>query len=179
MNEVPLIKQFLRHQSDFMAYLMAITRDFGAAEEVFQNAALVVIEHTEAQEPIRDFRAWAKEIVRRQALYYLRQQENREGRIRPIEPRLLEQIGRTFLEDDTTDQVVNREISALQHCIRQISETARKMLSMRYESRASFQQIAAAVAKTESAVQRALCRIRKSLHDCVRSKVSLSEEASS
>ena len=63
MSDAPLIKQFLQYQADFMSYLMAITRNFDAAEEIFQNAAIVVMERSEEDEPIRDFRAWSKEIV--------------------------------------------------------------------------------------------------------------------
>jgi RNA polymerase sigma-70 factor (ECF subfamily) len=174
-DDAPLIKLFLQHQSDFMAYLMAITRDFTAAEEIFQNAAVVVIERSATREEVRDFRAWAKEVIRRQALLYLRQQSQRARRVRPLEPALLDQIGRAFVEDDTSESVLRREIAALQDCIREVPETGRKMLSLRYEQRASFRQIAAIVKRTEAAVQRALSRLRKSLHDCVRSKVSLSE----
>jgi len=173
MSDTPLIKQFLQHQSDFMAYLMAITRDFNAAEEVFQNAAVVVIEHSESGEEIRNFRAWAKEIVRRQALYYLRQQGRQKKHVRSVEPGLLEQINRVFIEDNTSEPILHREISALQTCIKQVPGSSRKMLAMRYEKRATFKQIAEAVKKTEMAVQRALSRLRRSLHDCVRSKVSL------
>ena len=73
MNDPALIKDLLRHQGDFMAYLMAMVRDLDAAEEIFQNAAVVIMQHSTAAEgPIRDFRAWAKEIVRRQALHYIR-----------------------------------------------------------------------------------------------------------
>ena len=68
MNDPGLIRLLLRHQADFMAYLMAMVHDLDAAEEIFQNAAVVVIQHDVA-EPIRDFRAWAKEVVRRQALH--------------------------------------------------------------------------------------------------------------
>ena len=90
MTDVPLIKRFLQHQSEFMAYLMAITRSFDASEEIFQNAAVVIMEKTDAS--IDDFRAWSKEVVRRQALHYLRKQVQSEKKIKPIEPNLLEQI---------------------------------------------------------------------------------------
>ena len=70
MTDASLIKELLRYQSDFMAYLMAITRDLDAAEEVFQNAAVVVAEKGAGDEEIHNFRAWAKEVVRRQALHH-------------------------------------------------------------------------------------------------------------
>ena len=59
MADEPLIKQLLRQQALFMGYLMAITRDLAAAEEIFQNVAVVVLEQG-PKEAIRDFHAWAK-----------------------------------------------------------------------------------------------------------------------
>ena len=171
MTDVPLIKRFLQHQSEFMAYLMAITRSFDASEEIFQNAAVVIMEKTDAS--IDDFRAWSKEVVRRQALHYLRKQVQSEKKIKPIEPNLLEQITRVFIEDNISDEWRARELSALQNCIAQISEAHREMLSSRYSAKDSFAEIGRRQGKTESAVQRTLSRIRKKLHDCVRSKVQL------
>ena len=101
MNDPSLIRQMLRHQQDFMAYIMAIVHDLHAAEEIFQNAAVVVIEH-DTGEPIRDFRAWAKEIVRRQALRHV-QREGRGSRYQATEPDLLEQIDRVFDEAAADD----------------------------------------------------------------------------
>ena len=176
MSDVPLIKRFLQHQSEFLAYLIAITRDFDAAEEIFQNAALVIIEKTAQQEPVRDFRAWAKEIVRRQALYYLRESNSVSDRVHAIEPQLLEQITRCFVEDESTEPGQRLEVSALRQCISSVEEHQQKMLNLRYERRASFKEIGELLGKSEGAVQRALCRIRKALHDCVRSKVELAME---
>ena len=177
MPDTPLIKQFLQHQSDFMAYLMAITRDLDAAEEVFQNAAVVVIQQSSQDEPIRNFRAWAKEVVRRQALHYLRHHANRTRHVRPVEPGLLEQINRVFVDDNTEDAILQQEVTALRQCIQTVKEPQRTMLALRYGQRASFREIGEVVNKTESAVQRALSRLRKALHHCVRSKVSAAEGA--
>ena len=55
-----------------MGYLYAITRDAELAEEVYQNAAVVIIEKASSDKAIRNFRAWAKEVVRRQALHAIR-----------------------------------------------------------------------------------------------------------
>src|SRR5258706_15517918 len=95
MVDEPLIKQLLRHQGLFMGYLVAITRDLGAAEEIFQNVAVVILEQG-PKEPIRGFHAWAKEIVRRQALHYLR--EKSQAQRRSMAPQLLE---RSFLALDS------------------------------------------------------------------------------
>jgi RNA polymerase sigma-70 factor (ECF subfamily) len=172
MSQTELIRQLLRHQGDFMAYLRAMVHDLDAVEEVFQNAAVVVMQHacTPQAEPIRDFRAWAKQIVRRQALHFLRAR-GRAARAAMVEPELLVQIDRAF-DDDATDAVQRqRELDALRECNTMLPDVQRRMVAMRYESRASFDVIAAAVGRTAAAVQRSLSRTRRVLHDCVQAKL--------
>ena len=155
-----------------MAYLMAMVRDLDAAEEIFQNAAVVVMEHAAAAgEPIRDFRAWAKEIVRRQALHYIRAR-GRDARCPPTEPELLEQIDRAFDEDTTDVAQRQRELDALKNCAGRLPDVQRRMVAMRYEGRASFDAIGLALGRTGAAVQRALSRTRRMLHDCVQSTLT-------
>ena len=174
MPDAPLIKRFLQHQSEFMSYLMAITRNFDAAEEIFQNAAVVVMEQALTPEPIHDFRAWAKEVVRRQALHYW-QKEVRLQQVRSLEPLLLEQITRVFVDDPCDQALAQRETAALRQCLQTIATAQRRMLSLRYEQRASFAEIGQVLGKTEGAVQRSLSRIRKRLHDCVRQRLRWAE----
>ncbi|MBL8794347.1 MAG: sigma-70 family RNA polymerase sigma factor [Planctomycetia bacterium] len=174
MDDGTPIKELLRYQGEFLAYLMAITRDYSAAEEVFQNAAVVIIEGATAGEPIRNFRAWAKEIVRRQALYYLRKQGQQAKHRRPLDLDLFEAISDAFLEEDDGPGV---EVQALRRCLDKVPAPQRRMLAMRYEGRASFEQIAETVGTTAGAVQRALSRLRKALHDCVRTALRTEERA--
>lgn len=174
MTDMPHIKQFLRHESEFMGYLMAMTRDFEAAEEIFQNAAIVVMEKAGQSEPIRDFRAWAKEVVRRQALHYLRTAGRQRSRI--TDPKLLEQISASFLEDETDDGARKRELRALRSCLESVQPPHRRMIALRYERRTSFEAIGAAMGRTAAAVQRAISRVRTSLHRCIRQQLKYDRE---
>ena len=90
MDETPHIQQYLQLRSEFMGYLYAITRDFEFAEEVYQNAAVVVIEQADKSATIRDFRAWAKEVVRRQALHAIRVRDTSAKNARAMSPELLD-----------------------------------------------------------------------------------------
>lgn len=173
MDDPTPIKELLRYQGEFLAYLLAITRDFNAAEEVFQNAAVVIIEGATAGEAIRNFRAWAKEIVRRQALYYLRKQGQQARHRRPIDPDLFEAISEVFLEEEEGPGI---EVNALRQCLEKVPASQRRMLAMRYEGRSSFEQIGNTVGTTAGAVQRALSRLRKALYDCVRATLRKTEE---
>jgi RNA polymerase sigma-70 factor (ECF subfamily) len=170
MAEEPLIRQLLRHQSLFMGYLMAMTHDLAAAEEIFQNVAVVVLERG-ASESIRDFYAWAKEIVRRQALYYLRERSQAFARVRPVAPELLEGLS-LALEESSREAVESRaERDALAECLKGLAPRSRQMMTLRYEKRESFEEIADALDATAQAVQRALSRIRQALQECVKSRL--------
>ena len=163
MEKAAYIKKFLQLQSEFLAYLMVMTRNLDAAEEVFQNAAVVVLEKIHAGEQFGDFRAWTKEVIRRQALLYLR----KNARNQTTDPKLLEQITRTFMEDDSTEDQTTLRTQALEHCLGQLPEDHLQMVALRYEKRFSFDQIGRHINRTGPAVQRALCRIRKTLRDGV------------
>jgi RNA polymerase sigma-70 factor (ECF subfamily) len=163
MPDEPLVKQLLKHQSAFMGYLVAMTRSMDAAEEIFQNVAVVIMDHR--GEEIRDFRAWAKEIVRRQALLYLR--EKSPDKMRAMEPALLEGISQAFEEDETSADAAKTELDALRRCLAKMPEKSRAMISMRYEQQASFEDIGKHVATSDIAAQRAISRLRKALRDCV------------
>jgi len=170
MDGEPLIKQLLRQQGLFMGYLMAMTRgDLAAAEEIFQNVAVVVLERGPA-EAVRDFHAWAKEIVRRQALHYLREKSRSSARVRPVAPELLDGLAFALEEGAWDEQAAPAERDALAECLKGLTPRSRRMMALRYERRASFDEIARALDASGQAVQRALSRIRRVLHDCVRSR---------
>ena len=174
MDQTPPIQQYLQLRSEFLGYLYAITKDVELSEEVYQNAAVVVIEKLNLEE-IRDFRAWAKEVVRRQALNAIRSRAQSARFGQPIDPALLEAISESFLQDQDEVTRVTGETKALNSCLDGLTKTKRKMVTLRYETGSTFEEIAEQLESTPVAVQRALSRIRKSLHDCVQRRMQLSE----
>jgi DNA-directed RNA polymerase specialized sigma24 family protein len=53
-------------------------------------------------ETIQNFRAWAKEVVRRQALLAIRKREKSSKLTRAVSPELLDVVSTAFIEDDST-----------------------------------------------------------------------------
>jgi RNA polymerase sigma-70 factor (ECF subfamily) len=178
MDEMPLIQQYLQLRSEFMGYLYAMTRDAELAEEVYQNAAVVVIEQSEKPETIRDFRAWAKEVIRRQALHALRARDVSTRRTRALSPELLDVVSDAFLQDDSGASVVREEAKALKQCLDALPAEKRELVALRYEGSSTFDEISDQVGSTPVAVQRTLSRVRKMLHGCVQRRMRLAEEAS-
>ena len=175
MTESQPIQQYLQLRSEFMGYLYAITRDAELAEEVYQNAAVVIIEKASSDETIRNFRAWAKEVVRRQALHAIRSRETARRHGRATAPELLEAISATFCEDDSTASLVHKEATAMQKCVGELPQEKKTLIAMRYEHDASFDEISRKMNSTPAAIQRALSRIRKMLHECTQRRLALSE----
>ena len=175
MDETPLIQQYLQLRSEFMGYLYAMTRDAELAEEVYQNAAVVVIEKAEKPETIRDFRAWAKEVVRRQALHAIRAREVSARHGRAMSPELLEAVSNAFTQDESEGSVVRDEAGALRRCLDGLPTDKRELVAMRYERDSSFDEISRRTGSTPAAVQRALSRIRKVLHECIQRRMQLAE----
>lgn len=178
LNETPHIQQYMQLRSEFMGYLYAMTRDAELAEEICQNAAIVVIEKAETPETIFNFRAWAKEVVRRQTLHAIRARAiaNRHGRA--MSPELLDAVSDAFVRDTSEDSVVRNEAGALRKCLAGLPKDKRELVALRYESSSSFDEISTHTGSTPAAVQRALSRIRKLLHGCVQRRMQLAEDAS-
>ncbi|HLY09887.1 MAG TPA: sigma-70 family RNA polymerase sigma factor [Planctomycetota bacterium] len=172
MADEPLIKQLLRHQAPFMGYLVAMTRDLAAAEEIFQNVAVVVLEQG-PQERIRDFHAWAKEIVRRQALHYLR--ERSQSRRLSMAPELMEGLSLALEEGSAEPAAVPRDREALVQCLKSLPPRSRRIMTLRYEKQRSFEEIGEALESSAQAIQKTLSRIRRSLHDCVQNRLLMAE----
>ena len=178
MDETPLIQQYLQHRSEFMGYLYAITRDAELSEEIYQNAAVVVIEKADQPHTIRNFRAWAKEVVRRQALHAIRARAVAERHGRAVSPELLEAVSIAFIDDTSDDSVTRDEASALRKCLEGLPRDKRELIALRYEGSSSFDEISKHTGSTPAAVQRALSRIRKLLHGCVQKRLQLAEGSS-
>jgi RNA polymerase sigma-70 factor, ECF subfamily len=167
MADERLIREFLNHRGLFMGYLMAVTRDPEAAEEVFQQVAVAILERKQNSAAIPEFLPWAKEVVRRQALYYLRETRRETKHVRPVAPELLEGLSRAFLEDAGGSERFAQERKLLGGCLDKLPARQRELIALRYDERRSFQEIAEAVRSTATAVQRSVSRIRVLLHDCV------------
>ena len=173
MSKQPLIKQLLKCQAPFMGYLVAILRDPAAAEEVFQETAVVLMEKEKKEDFQPDhFQAWAKEVVRRQALKYLNKHKRDSARLTSVEPRLIDEISKVFTEDKTSVSRHEQEMHALRKCLDEIPGKSKRMLALRYEKNKSLNKISEIMNSTGAAVQKMISRLRHNLKDCIERKVN-------
>jgi len=123
-------------------------------------------------------RAWAKEVVRRQALHAIRARATAKRHGQSVLPELLEAVSIAFIDDTSDDSVTRDEASALRKCLEGLPRDKRELIALRYEGSSSFDEISKHTGSTPAAVQRALSRIRKLLHGCVQKRLQLAEGSS-
>lgn len=159
----------LQHRKVLYAYIQAIVREPGMAEDLFQEVSLVVLRRWDEFGAVRDFWSLAREIARRQALAALRR-EDREPVL--LSEAALDAVDRGF--DSVAPEVEARQ-RALRGCLGDLPDAWRQILRLRYWMDLSVSEVATRLAKTENTVSVTLNRIRSRLADCVRRKARLSE----
>ncbi len=154
-----------------MAYLYSMTGSREASLDIFQNAAVAVIEKDDLGS-IQDFRAWCKEVVRRQALNFLRTEQKHRFVCRSLEPELLNTISDIFVSGPSQASI-GAEYESLSECFQQLDESQKRLIDLRYGNDFSFEQIARTVDSTAGAVQRSISRIRAALRSCVEGRLEM------
>lgn len=162
-----LLRELLARQRGALGYLLSVLGDAHAAEEVFQDTAVALLQQ-EVPPGLDDAGAWLGGILRNQALMHLRTRQRAQRRGSPVDPALLEALAGAAVADAGEEG----EQQALHACLGELPEPAQRMIRQRYESGLDFAAIAAAAASTEAAVQRALSRLRERLRACIERRLA-------
>ncbi len=150
-----------------MGYLYLLTGSRDASLEVFQNAAVVVLEYAKLDE-IENFRAWSREVVRRQALLYLRKESTQRKHCRTLAPELIDAVSEVFVSNPSNI----REAQVFEDCFKKLTENQKRMIDLRYGSGFSFDRIAMIIHSSAAAIQRSLSRIREQLRGCIQRRLA-------
>ena len=170
MARSPLTQELLRNRGELMGFIYALTRDFAAAEEVFQEVALAILEEAEAGRTVRPFMPWAREVARRRVAEHYRRAVS-QGRVRVLSPAAEETVCRCFAESEAPDGAGGRRLQYLLECLAECARRTREIVELRYGRKLAAAEIAAELGWTPAAVNVALSRARKFLAECVGRKL--------
>jgi RNA polymerase sigma-70 factor, ECF subfamily len=160
-----LLRLLLMHRGMLLGYILAIVRDFHLAEDVFQDASLVVLKKGVLLKEEGDFPVWARKVVRFTALNALRKQ-NRS-------PELLEPAVLDLLEDEwSREQAPERFMLSLRGCMEELAPKARRLLELRYVAGMSGTALAARLNQPPNTIYVALSRIYRTLSACIRKRIA-------
>jgi len=170
MVAAPLVKQLLQHRGVLLGFIYALTRDYDAAEEIFQEVAVAILEEARKETDVAHFLAWAREIARRRVREFFRKGA-KERAVQPLSEALEEAISQAFAENERALENQQQRWQYLQECLERLAGRSREVIEGFYHGRKSIRELAAALAWQENSVKVALSRTRKVLADCIQVKL--------
>lgn len=150
-----------RHERLLGAYVMTMVPHPADADDILQEAKVVMWRAFRQFQPGTNFAAWARKIAFHQVLAF-RKRRHRD--------RL--DFSETFLQavaeemETHSDQLERRE-RALQGCLAKLSKDHRQVLELRYHEGLTLEDMSARLDRTTKALYRLLSRIRVALHGCI------------
>jgi RNA polymerase sigma-70 factor (ECF subfamily) len=155
-----IVQVLLRERLRVTALAVAVVRDVHAADDIFQQVVLAALE---ARSHFRDtdhVLAWSFRTARHRAVDLARSRH-----LRSLPDSVLD-----LLESRCSDPaaVAGSDVGeALHHCLDRLGPPARELLRMKYADGMAAAAIADRTRRTVGAVYQNLCRIHRSLRECV------------
>jgi RNA polymerase sigma-70 factor (ECF subfamily) len=157
------LRLFLQNERRLYAYILTLLPNRVDADDVLQEASLVMWDKFDAQQPPNDFAAWGCRIAYFKVLDFYK--KSQRSRVR-FSQTMLERVSETALEQAATLQLDERR-EALTGCIEKLQPRDRDLLTCRFAEGATTQSTADKVGRSLEAVYKALAKIRQALFDCV------------
>jgi RNA polymerase sigma-70 factor (ECF subfamily) len=149
------------HQGRLYAYILSLLGDPDQANDVLQEANVVLWRNAGESQLGSNFRAWAFRIAHFQVMAH-RQRQLRDRVV--FDDEILAILDPAAKKVDETYE--SRE-QILTGCLEKLAATHRGLLHQRYAESQSLQAIAEGCRKTANGIAQTLFRIRRSLIDCV------------
>jgi RNA polymerase sigma-70 factor (ECF subfamily) len=157
------LRLFLQNERRLYAYILTLLANRADADDVLQEASLVMWDKFDDRRPPDDFAAWGCRIAYFKVLDHFRKRQR--CRVRFCQA-MLDRVAETAVEHAGALQLDDRR-DALTGCVEKLSPKDQDLLARRFAAGATTQSAAAAVGRSVDAVYKALAKIRQSLFDCV------------
>jgi RNA polymerase sigma-70 factor, ECF subfamily len=157
------LRLFLQNQRRLYAYILTLLPNRADADDVLQEASLVMWDKFDERQPPDDFAAWGCRIAYFKVLDFFKKRQR--SRVR-FSQAMLERLAETAVEQTGTLQLDDRR-EALARCVEKLPPRDRDLLGRRFAEGATTQSAAAQVGRSVDAVYKALAKIRQALFDCV------------
>ncbi len=157
------LRLFLQNERRLYAYILTLLDNRADADDIFQEASLVMWDKFDERHPPDDFTAWGCRIAYFKVLDFCKRSQRRRVQ---FSQEMLERVAETAVAQRGTLQLDERR-EALAGCIDKLSPRDRELLTRRYAEGATTQSTAAQVGRSVDAVYKALAKIRQALFDCV------------
>lgn len=161
--ENQVLRMLIEHRTSLFAYVLAVMRDYNAAEEVLQEISVAVVESAGQFELGTNFSAWTREIARRRIQAYWKSRDRQPLTLSEDSIDRLEQ-GFELAQRDLPD---GERAQALVKCLEKLSPFMRHLFELRFGSRKNLQEISEEVNRPSETIRKALYRGRVLLRNCI------------
>jgi RNA polymerase sigma factor (sigma-70 family) len=156
----------LSQRAMLLGYIVSIVRDPDLAEDVFQNAAIVILDKAAVVAKDEEFPVWARRVARLESLAALRRQKRTPAL---LDPSLLELIEDEWAAGDSEPAQARK---ALRECLQKLSPYAQQLIHMRYVEELSALDVAERLNRSPNTIYVALSRTYRHLAECVERRLA-------
>jgi RNA polymerase sigma-70 factor (ECF subfamily) len=174
MDQGELVKRFLENRDVILSFIFALTRNYDAAEEIFQNVAVAILQEADRATNVGNFLGWAREVARHRVADYYRQQARRTAMEQPSGV-MIEVIAQAFAENEIAAEANHLRMKSLLECLERLTGRSREVIEGFYRDRKSIKDLAANLEWKDSSVKVALSRARKILADCIQMRLRVQQ----
>lgn len=150
------------HERSLAAYVHSLVPSTADADDIIQEAKIVLWKRFAEFESGTNFLAWARRIALNLILSFRRSQQRR-----PVSSIDAEFIKSVAQEIERRSEHFERRAEALRACLAKLPRPHRQAIFWRYYEDCGIEEIAHRANRTEGATYRLLSRIRQLLNDCV------------
>lgn len=165
-NNQRFLRAFTANEPAIRAYVRRLVPARADADDIMQEAAIVLWEKFGELGADADFRSWAFGVARFKVLSWLRD----KGRDRLVLD--ADVVERLADETATDESKLERQRRALELCAEKLAPGQRDLLMQAYQPDARIQQVAAESGRSVTGFYQWLHRVRRALLDCVRRELS-------
>lgn len=151
---------FVKHQTRIKAFILSLQPDFSEADDILQEAFLVVTRKAGEFAEGSNFMGWALSIARFKVLESLRRRKDSE---RTLSEEVLESLSASPPEDG----LFEARFTAVRGCLEKLAPRMQHLLHLRYYGEHGPEEIARQLSWTPNSVNVALSKARKLMHRCV------------
>lgn len=161
-NQFHAFLNITENRSRIMAMIMSMVRDFGVAEDLFQETVLEILKSESRFDPTKNFTPWACGIARNVVRqYWRRQKKEPAGEQADIIAEL------AMMSTEGEDELWRHERIALRRCLQKLPERMRKLVWLRYGNNYKGQELAERASVRKGSIRTTLARIRTKLRNCI------------
>lgn len=158
-----------RHERPLGAYVMTMVPHAQDADDILQEAKVIMWRNFSKFEPGTNFGAWARKIAFHQVLAHRkRKQRDRLDFSEDFLRAVSEEV------DRNADRLEQRE-KLLHDCLAKLPADHRETLYLRYHEGLTVEEMAPRMDRTVCALYRLLSRVRQTLHECVTKSLTRTE----